>query len=63
MCAAFPAGTGDAHHLVNESEREVVFLGIGDRTPGDAIACPDDGPQGRRIDGQWWFAPNYGRSY
>ena len=42
MCAGFPAGTGDAHHLVNRGAAEVVYLGIGDRTPGDAVDYPDD---------------------
>jgi uncharacterized cupin superfamily protein len=34
MCAGFPA-TGLAHHLVNRSSEYVVYLEIGDRTPGD----------------------------
>lgn len=35
MCAGFKAGTGDAHCLVNETDEHVVFLEVGDRTPGD----------------------------
>jgi uncharacterized cupin superfamily protein len=42
MCAGFKAGTGDAHHLVNETQRDVVYLEIGDRTAGDDVAYPDD---------------------
>ena len=42
MCAGFPAGSGDAHHLVNRNASEVVYLEIGDRTPGDAVDYPDD---------------------
>lgn len=42
MCAGFPAGTGDAHHLVNRGEAEVVYLEIGDRTPGDSVDYPED---------------------
>jgi uncharacterized cupin superfamily protein len=42
MCAGFPAGTGDAHHLVNRSAVEVVYLEIGDRTRGDSVDYPDD---------------------
>ena len=42
MCAGFPAGSGDAHHLVNRSASEVVYLEIGDRTRGDAVDYPDD---------------------
>jgi uncharacterized cupin superfamily protein len=42
QCAGFRAGTGNAHHLVNESAHDVVYLEIGDRTPGDWADWPDD---------------------
>ena len=42
MCAGFRAGTGDAHHLVNRSGADVVYLEIGDRTPGESADYPDD---------------------
>jgi uncharacterized cupin superfamily protein len=42
MCAGFPHGTGDAHHLVNRSGSDVVYLEIGDRTPGESADYPDD---------------------
>lgn len=42
MCAGFKAGTGDAHHLVNRSESDVVYLEVGDRTLGDGAHYPDD---------------------
>ena len=42
MCAGFKAGTGDAHHLVNRGETDVVYLEIGDRTLGDEASYPDD---------------------
>jgi uncharacterized cupin superfamily protein len=54
MCAGFKAGTGDAHHLVNQSERDVVYLEIGDRTAGDEVDYPEDdirvrtGPDGKQ---------------
>ena len=35
MCAGFKAGTGNAHHLVNRGQQDVIYLEIGDRTPGD----------------------------
>ena len=53
MCAGFPAGTGDAHHLVNRGPGDAVYLEIGDRTPGDAVSYPDNdvqvvpGPDGK----------------
>ena len=42
MCAGFPAGTGNAHHLRNDTSEEVIYLEIGDRTPGDLATYPDD---------------------
>ena len=42
MCAGFKAGTGDAHHLVNRTDRDVTYLEIGDRSPGDTATYPDD---------------------
>ena len=54
MCAGFKAGTGDAHHLVNRSARDVVYLEIGDRSAGDEVDYPDDdirvraGPDGKK---------------
>jgi uncharacterized cupin superfamily protein len=42
MCAGFRAGTGNAHHLVNDSTEDVLYLEIGDRTPGDWAVWPDD---------------------
>ena len=48
MCAGFAAGTGNAHQLFNESDAPVLYLEIGDRTPGDQVSYPDDdcGPSG-----------------
>lgn len=31
MCAGFRCATGNAHHLVNETNQDVVYLEIGDR--------------------------------
>lgn len=42
MCAGFKSGTGDAHRLVNATGEDVLYLEIGDRTAGDAVAYPDD---------------------
>jgi uncharacterized cupin superfamily protein len=42
MCAGFKAGTGNGHHLLNRGAADVVYLEIGDRTPGDAADYPDD---------------------
>ena len=42
MCIGFPAGTGDAHHLVNQTEADCTYLVVGDRSEGDALDFPDD---------------------
>ncbi|MSO75034.1 MAG: cupin domain-containing protein [Alphaproteobacteria bacterium] len=53
MCAGFPAG-GTAHQLVNRTGEDVVYLEVGDRSPGDEGSYPRDdikaalGPDGKR---------------
>lgn len=47
MCAGFKAGNGEAHHLVNHGTDDVLYLEIGDRSPGDAITYPDDDIEAR----------------
>ena len=42
MCAGFRAGSGDAHHLVNRTARDVVYLEVGDRSTPDDVTYPDD---------------------
>jgi uncharacterized cupin superfamily protein len=63
MCAGFKAGTGDAHHLINETEEEVVYLEIGDRTNGDAVTYPDDDLAVITVDGQRRMAHKDGTPY
>ena len=63
MCAGFKAGTGDAHCLVNETEEEVVYLEIGDRTEGDSVDYPDDDLAVVTIDGRRRAAHKDGRPY
>ncbi len=55
MCAGFPAGSGDGHQLINETSADVLYLEVGDRTPGDEVSYPDDDLQAELIDGQWQF--------
>ncbi|MEB3180655.1 MAG: cupin domain-containing protein [Nostocaceae cyanobacterium] len=55
MCAGFKAGTGNGHHLINKTSEDVVYLEIGDRTPGDEASYPDDDLQALLVDGQWKF--------
>lgn|SRR5690349_14134758 len=64
MCAGFPHGTGDAHQLVNRTDRDVVYLEVGDRTPGDEPDYPDDDVAAQMgPDGKWRFTHKDGSSY
>jgi uncharacterized cupin superfamily protein len=62
MCAGFKAG-GSAHHLLNRTDRDVIFLEVGDRTPGDAASYPDDDIQAAHVDGAWKFTRKDGTPY
>jgi len=63
MCAGFPAA-GLAHQLVNRTERDAVYLEIGDRTPGDAGAYPADDLEAQLgPDGRWAFTHKDGTPY
>jgi uncharacterized cupin superfamily protein len=64
MCAGFKAGTGDAHHLVNRSKEDVLYLEIGDRTAGDGASYPDDDMQAvQGADGKWRYLRKDGTPY
>lgn len=62
-CAGFPAG-GAAHQLVNRTEKEVVYLEVGDRTPGDEGLYPRDDLKAQLSpEGQWVFTHKDGTPY
>jgi len=63
MCAGFRAGSGDAHHLVNDTEHEVSYLEVGDRTPGDQASYPDDDLVAEESNGAWIFKRKNGEAY
>ncbi|MBA2125213.1 cupin [Hyphomicrobium methylovorum] len=61
MCAGFAAG-GVAHHLVNRSTGPVIYLEVGDRTPGDEGSYPnDDIKAALGADNTWDFTHKDGR--
>lgn len=62
-CAGFKAGTGDAHCLRNDTESPVVYLEVGDRTPGDTCSYPDDDLEAVLKNGQWVFLHKNGQAY
>jgi uncharacterized cupin superfamily protein len=42
MIVGFPAGTGDAHHLVNRTAADVAFLVVGTNAPDrDVVTYPE----------------------
>ena len=53
MCAGFPAG-GTAHHLINRTTDDVVYLEVGDRTPGDEGSYPNDDLKAVFVDAGVW---------
>ena len=63
MCAGFRAGTGNAHHLHNETTEEVLYLEIGDRTPDEEVTYPEDDLQFVRAGGKARFAHKDGTPY
>ena len=63
MCAGFPAGRR-AHQLVNRTDRDVLYLEVGDRTPGDEGFYPADDIQASQApDGKWIYTRKDGTPY
>ena len=63
-CAGFKAGTGNAHHLVNRTNEEVVYLEIGDHSAHDSVHYPDDDIQAVLDEGgKWQFTHKDGSPY
>ena len=63
MCAGFRAGTGNAHHLVNRTSEDVVYIEVGDRAPGEVANYPDDDLKMMSIDGQYHYLHKDGTPY
>ena len=63
MCVGFKAGTGNGHCLLNETNEDVVYLEVGDRTAGDEGIFPDDDLKAVLIAGHWKFVHKDGTPY
>jgi uncharacterized cupin superfamily protein len=63
MCAGFKAGNGDAHHLINKTDKDVHYLEIGDRLPNDEVEFPDDDLAVIKKDGKRSFFHKDGTPY
>ena len=42
MCAGYPGGKADGHHLINRSSRPASYLEVGSRIDADRAFYPDD---------------------
>jgi uncharacterized cupin superfamily protein len=63
-CAGFRHETGVAHQLVNRTQADVVYLEVGDRTPGDTGSYPEDDIAAvLGGDGKWQFKHKDGTAY
>jgi len=63
MCAGFKADTGNGHCLINETSEDVVYLEVGDRTPGDEGNYPDDDIKALLVERKWKFVHRDGTPY
>ena len=63
MCAGFPAGAADGHHLINRSGRMAVYLEIGDRHDADKVDYPDIDMRLEKRDGKFVFMHKSGEPY
>ena len=48
---------------MNETSEEVVYLEVGDRSPGDEGSYPDDDLKAVLVDGKWIFTRKDGTLY
>ena len=63
MMAGFPAGEASGHHLINKSNKVVVYLEVGDRTPNDEAHYPDDDLVASAGENGWIFLHKDGSRY
>lgn len=63
MCAGFPAGKKDGHHLINKSSATAKYLEIGDRPSDDAAEYPDIDLSVKMINGQYSYSRRDGTKF
>lgn len=62
-CAAFPAGDGNGHHVINKSDAIGRFLVVGTRTPSEVAYYADLDMQVVQTNGQNEFQHRNGEPY
>jgi uncharacterized cupin superfamily protein len=56
MCAGFPAGTTNGHHMINRSDRPARYIEVGTRHPQDSAKYSDeDLAVAKNAEGQWGY--------
>ena len=63
MTAGFKAGNGNAHRLLNETDSEVLYLEVGDRSHNDVVEYPDEDLKAIEDNGQYRFLHKDGTPY
>ena len=63
MVAGFPAGKADGHKLVNSSDRDALYLEVGDRLADDEIEYPGIDLRLIRVEGKETFLHRDGRPW
>jgi len=63
MAAGFPAGVADGHHLINRSERPVLYLEVGTRAETEEAQYSDIDMRARKTGGRFVFTRKNGEPY
>lgn len=63
MAAGFPAGNADGHHLINRSNRPVLYLEVGTRADTEVAEYSDIDMVARKCDGRFVFTRKNGEPY
>ena len=63
MVAGFPGGRADGHHLVNRSDRDVLYLEVGDRNGNEEVTYSDVDLHLHTVDGKYQFQHKDGTPY
>lgn len=64
MCAGFPAGTSNGHHMINRSDKPARYLEVGNRDPEDTAHYSDeDLACHKNAEGKWVFTHKDGSAY